>query len=76
MCQINYLLGKSSSDLLDRLLGVGLGEDDDGIELCVVQLVDSVGRDVQEGVLAAIHDLADGRESDDAGLDAAGTFAV
>ena len=73
MCQINYLLGKSSSDLLDRLLGVGLGEDDDGIELCVVQLVNGVGRDVQEGVLAAVHDLADGR---DAGLDAAGTFAV
>ena len=69
------LLGNSSSDFFDGLLGVSFGEDDDGVELGVVQLVDGVGRDVQEGVFASVHHLPDGGESNDAGLGSAGIFS-
>ena len=69
------LLGNSGSDFFDGLLGVSFGEDDDGVELGVVQLVDGVGRHVEQRVLASVHHLADGGQSHDAGLGCAGIFA-
>lgn len=52
--------------LLDDVLGVCLQEDDHGVELRVVEAVHGVGRDVQQGMLAAVHDGADARQPDDA----------
>ena len=65
-----HLLGYPRSAVLDGLLVVGPGQDDDGVELGVVQLVHGVGRHVEEGVPAPVHDVADGREPHYARLDA------
>ena len=63
-----YLLGHSGSAVLNGLLRVGPGEDHDGIELGVVQLVHGVGGHVQQGVLPLVHDVPDGGESHYPGL--------
>ena len=39
---------------LDALLAVGAEEDDDGVPLCVVQRVHSLGRHVQQRVLVLV----------------------
>ena len=62
-----HLLRQSASAVLDGLFRVRFGEDDDRIELGVVQLVHRVRGHVQQGVIAAVHDLSDGRQSHDAG---------
>ena len=59
----HYSLGHSRPTVLDRLLGVGSGEDHDGVELRVVQLVHGVGGHVQQSVLPLVHDISDGRQS-------------
>lgn len=60
------LLGHGMPQLLDDVLGVGLEEDDNGVELGVVEAVHGVGCDVQQRMLAAVHDCADARQPDDA----------
>ena len=62
------LLGHSSAAVLDGLLRVRPGEDHDGIELGVVQLVHGVRGDVQQGVLPLVHDVPDGGEPHYPGL--------
>ena len=62
------LLGDSSPAVLDGLLRVRPGEDHDGIELGVVQLVHGVGGHVQQGVLPFLHDVPDGGEPHYPGL--------
>ena len=64
----NILLGKSAATVFDCLLAVSPGQDDDRVELGVVQLVHRVGGDVQQGVLALIHDVPDGGEPHYRGL--------
>ena len=59
------LLGKPGSAILDRLLGLGLGEDDNGVELCVVKLVHSVGSHVQQSMFPMAHYLFYGRQPND-----------
>ena len=51
---VRYLLGQSGSALLYDLFRVGLGEDDNGVELCIVEFVHGCGRDVEEGVLLSL----------------------
>ncbi len=60
-----YLLWHSAAAIFNRLLRVRLGENDDRIKLGVVELVHGVGRDVEEGVVAPVHDLPDSRQSHD-----------
>ena len=62
------LLGHPSPAVLDGLLGVCSGQDDDGVELGVVQFVHRARGDVQQGVLALVHDVPDGGESHNPGL--------
>ena len=62
------LLGHSSAAVLDGLLRVRPGEDHDGVELGVVQFVHRTRGDVQQGVLALVHDVPDGGESHYTGL--------
>ena len=62
------LLWNTCPDFFDCLFRICFGENDDGVELGVVQLVDGVRGDVEQGVLAAIHDVADRGEANDAGL--------
>ena len=56
--------------LLDDLLGVRPCQHDNRVELPVGQLVHRTGGHVQEGVLAAVHRALDGRQADDARLEA------
>ena len=62
------LLRDASSAILDGLLGVCPGQEHDGVELGVVEFVHSVGRHVQQRVLALVHDVPDGGQPHDPGL--------
>ncbi len=44
-----------------------LGQNDYGVELCVVELVHSIGRHVEEGVEPLVHDVPDGGQPDNPG---------
>ncbi len=44
-----------------------LGQNDYGVELCVVELVHGVGRHVEEGVEPLVHDVPDGGQTDNPG---------
>ena len=46
------LLGQSATTVFYRLLAISSGEDDDGVELGIIQLVHSVRRHIKEGVAA------------------------
>ena len=51
------LLGHSSAAVLDGLLRVRPGEDHDGVELGVVQLVHCVGSNIEQGMAAPEKDI-------------------
>lgn len=59
-------LGQSMSQLFDHMLAVGLQEYDNGIELCIVETIHRIGCDVQQGMFAPIHNVADVRQSNNA----------
>ena len=63
-----YSLWHPGPAVLDGLLGVGPGQDNDGVELGVVELVHGIGRHVQQRVLALVHDVSDGGQSHDTRL--------
>ena len=60
------LLGQSATTVFDRLLAISSGEDDDGVELGIIQLVHCVRRHIKESVAApAICEGVNIRQEDD-----------
>ena len=60
------LLGQSATTVFYRLLAISSGEDDDGVELGIVQLVHCVRRHIKESVAApAILEEVRLRQEDD-----------
>lgn len=56
-------LWQTLSQLFDTVLRICLQEDNDRVELCIVESIDGVRCDVEEGVLAPIHDVSNVGES-------------
>ena len=60
------LLGQSATTVFYRLLAISSGEDDDGVELGIIQLVHCVRRHIKESVTApAIWEEVRLRQEDD-----------
>lgn len=61
-------LGQSMAQLFDHMLAVGLQEDDNRIELCIVETINGIGCYVQQCMFAPIHNVTNVRQSDNATL--------
>ena len=62
------LLWNSRATVFDGLLRVCSSKNYNGVKLSVIQLVHSIGCHIQKGVLAFVHDVSDGRQSDNTWL--------